>query len=266
MMHYLHHIELLEPGSESETSGPTKDRCLEIIFGGYSFGSQIMTHLPDPLDILKRFSAEEEGTAASEVIIRAKSLAGQRNEQVRVLGAERASRGHVVVGGEETAPEKRRKSSEFKHSLDIKRSLDIPRKLSQYRRRSQETRRHTTNAVADTELPTVRPAYLLISPLLPPISFFTALPFGAGALRSESEESHEKLSKYDTLAVFGNDDTFTSVKKLRKWANNLGSRPHSKFVSKEVEGAGHFWHDVDAQQQLKTAVKNWSISLSENGD
>ncbi|KAF2436827.1 hypothetical protein EJ08DRAFT_560655, partial [Tothia fuscella] len=265
MIHYLSHLKDSESEEQSERIGTQAKPPIHLVFGGYSYGSFICTHLPEIHDIFKTFTTTEEGTCASEIKTRAKSLAGQRNEQVHVLGAERASRGRVVVGGEETSPDKRRKSLE-RHSIDVRRSLDIPRLLSQHRRKSQENRPVTPPlplpVVEEEDIPIVNAAYLLISPLLPPISFFTALPFGGGALKSDGNDGHlEKLSKYPTLAVYGNDDFFTSVKKLRQWSGLLCEKVDSKFRNEEVEAAGHFWHNRTAQGELRRVVKDWSRGL-----
>ena len=275
LIYYLHHLDCLNLRSTSDTLNPA-DESILLVLGGYSYGSLITSHLPETSQILSIFSTAEEGTGAAEIKTRAHSLAGQRNEKIRVLGTAKAQqrntgRGHantLAVGGEETLPEKRRQSTETKRSIDIKRSLDLPRTLTHFRRNHHETRRPATPpaiTIEDSQLPRIAPAYLLISPLLPPISSITALPFGLGALKYDSDEQSERLSKHPSLAVFGNDDFFTVARKLRKWTQAISARPDSSFRYVEIEGAGHFWHSQDAQRRLKIAVREWITTISGRG-
>jgi alpha/beta superfamily hydrolase len=266
LIHYLHNIDTSDHEPFPDPSIPN-DSVL-IVLGGYSYGSLIASHLPDPCDILKTFSTPEEGSAAAEIKNRAASLAGQMNEQLRVLGAARLYRGKsehkhgqtLAVGGEETSPDKRRRSTEIRRSADVKRSLDLPRTLSQFRRKSHEIKPACTppTPVVDTILPRIESAYLLVSPLLSPISSLTAL-----SLKQDSAENCERFSSAPSLAVFGDNDFFTSVKKLRKWSQAVSSKPGSKFRYVEIPGAGHFWHDHNAQKSLRVAVKEWLGELSD---
>lgn len=125
----------------------------------------------------------------------------------------------------------------------------------------------------------VRVAYLLVSPLhgwinsLATMSLFGTRPRhsnnssrpdkGGGTSLAEHEA---KLAIDPTLALFGDDDVFVSVNKLRAWAERIhgadgrgGGRPN--FVHKEVSGAGHFWHDHEALQILREEVKVFVSSL-----
>lgn len=179
----------------------------------------------------------------------------------------------MTVGGDETSPEKRRRSGEGRFSTEVRKSLDFPRKLASLRRKSREVSVSTIAAAStvieneesalDGEgVPKVEVAYLLVSPLLPPISTFTAFPIGIGALRPHNEENYTRLSASPTLAVFGNDDMFTSGKKLRKWAQDISSLPMSKFKYVEVAEAGHFWRSHAVQNALRIAIQGWIRGLS----
>jgi alpha/beta superfamily hydrolase len=266
LVHYMDSVEELD--HESPPESPRPEEPILVVLGGYSYGSLIASHLPNPCEILKTFSTCEEGTAAAEIKSRAASLAGQRNEEIRVLGAARihhrkSSHKHrhtLLVGGEETTPEKRRRSTETRRSTDIRMSLDIPRTLSQFRRKSYESKQPSTPPKPvhlEHSLPKIEPAYLLVSPLLTPISTFTAW-----SLKQDTEEQCVRFSKNPSLAVFGDDDFFTSAKTLRRWSQFIGSRPASRFRCVEIKGAGHFWHDRDTQIQLKKAVKDWLKEIS----
>jgi hypothetical protein len=266
LIYYVHNIEIQD--HEPCPSSPVTKGTILLVLGGYSYGSLITSHLPNPRDILNTFCTPEEGTAAAEIKHRAASLAGQMNEQLRVLGASRMHHGNSVhkhghtlaVGGEETSPDKRRRSTETRRSTDTRRSLDLPKKLSSLRRKSHEIKPPFTppTPATGTALPSIESAFLLVSPLLPPISSFTAL-----SLKQDNEEQRERFSSAPSLAIFGNDDLFTSAKKLRKWSQAISSKPASKFRFVEIDGAGHFWHDRNTQEKLRIAVNEWLGELSE---
>lgn len=57
------------------------------------------------------------------------------------------------------------------------------------------------------------------------------------------------------LAVWGDDDCFTAVRKYRRWDDRM-SPCGDKWTGVEVEGAGHFWGE-DNIGTLKAAVKAW---------
>ena len=81
-----------------------------------------------------------------------------------------------------------------------------------------------------------------------------------------SASEHEmKLSISPTLALFGDDDVFVSVKKLRTWAQKLvdagnASGP-SQFRYAEVESAGHFWHNHEAMKILTGKIATFTREL-----
>lgn len=115
------------------------------------------------------------------------------------------------------------------------------------------------------------PAYLLISPiqgalgglatmftttrhtaLLPSIPFFKKKD-----KEHKSTEGELKLVHHHTLAVFGGSDGFSSVEMMRKWTDALHHSPGSQFQAIEINGAGHFWHDREHLDELKTSIKVW---------
>jgi len=61
----------------------------------------------------------------------------------------------------------------------------------------------------------------------------------------------KELVENDTLAIFGNEDIFSTSKKLRLWADRLGSEQNSRFRHVEISGAGHFWHEQGDQMLAK---------------
>ena len=118
-------------------------------------------------------------------------------------------------------------------------------------------------------------AYLLVSPLhgwvnsLATMSLFGSRKWSRRTIRDygNSLPEHEtKLTIDPTLALFGDNDVFVSVNKLRAWAERLQSACKRKgnpnnFMFREVPGAGHFWHDHEAAQILREEVKLFVSSL-----
>jgi hypothetical protein len=180
------------------------------------------------------------------------------------------------MGGEETSPDKRRSSREIKRSIDGGRrtSLDIGvigcklRSLSHRRNPNpqtpsppQESTRRPSHAIS---MPEVR--YLFISPITPPMSalaapaltsrfvFWNRLPSGT-----------DVFAKHDTLMVFGNQDIFSSVKKVRDWVGRMVQEEGTgtRFQSCEVAGAGHFWHEEGVERELRGALARWEIGVRE---
>jgi len=110
-------------------------------------------------------------------------------------------------------------------------------------------------------------SYLLISPILPPISSFLTL-FGAFSIDVQMGPSApgkhipcpkpaNQLSAHDTLIIYGNEDTFTPASKLQNWSNVIAKVPGSRLVSHEVDGAGHFWREEGVESQARSALRAW---------
>lgn len=116
-------------------------------------------------------------------------------------------------------------------------------------------------------VPKVQISYLLVSPLLPPVShfltIFSRLSFNVGTYiavegrQIPSPSPPEQLCAHRTLAIYGTQDTFTAATKLRKWAEELEHAPGSQFMSREVGGAGHFWREEGAEAQARSALGEW---------
>lgn len=128
--------------------------------------------------------------------------------------------------------------------------------------------------------------YLLISPLLPPVSSFL-LGFGSGSwvgwakgmvgMGHHGRHHHDRHggqgavdgagdggsggfgieeSGVPVLVVYGDGDTFTGVKKYRRWRERMMGASTS-WSGVEVEGAGHFWHEEGVMEELEGAVRMW---------
>jgi alpha/beta superfamily hydrolase len=115
-------------------------------------------------------------------------------------------------------------------------------------------------------------AYLLISPLQGVVGGLATMWSGRPWRSTKSiPENEMKLVVDPSLAVFGDDDIFVGISKLRAWSHRLaeagsgsesgdGNRS-SRFEYVEVEGAGHFWHDQHTMQILREEVSRFTQSL-----
>ncbi|KAF1949129.1 hypothetical protein CC80DRAFT_497715 [Byssothecium circinans] len=268
---------------EDVTSTRAEDAPI-VVLGGYSYGSLILRHMPPIPTILRPFAAPLTGSAADEILLRARKLADQLNLEWINLARdlERRQRNHrnanklaVTMGGEETSPEKRRSSRDIRRSMDgngsgsARRSLDIGNRLRSLSHRrpaiqspNPQTPPETTprSAIA---IPEVR--YLLVSPLTPPISTLAA-PALVPKFWSKGVNgaSGDVVAKHETLVVFGEQDIFSSVKKVREWVKAVrGQAGNSRFEGVEVHGAGHFWHEEGVERGLRDALGSWGVRVRE---
>ena len=278
-----------------KSSLPTSARTLEsngleiiLILGGYSYGSLVTTNLPAMSNILSAFINVVEGTAEAEIMLRALRLSTRRNTETQYH--DRFQRGQelavdvsmginhaTTVGGDEPQPSVRRTSKESRHSLDM-----VQRTMGRLRtelRRGKHSFEDdpTSPSIGKTptamQNPKVRVHYLLVSPLLPPISMFATMFSKSQSLqwsyplssmtgtKQKPSNSSAELLNHPTLAVYGDKDLFTSGKKLRRWAQGLANMPNSRFRFQEVAGAGHFWHEEGVAAQLRTAISSWVMDI-----
>lgn len=106
--------------------------------------------------------------------------------------------------------------------------------------------------------------YLLVSPLSPPVSTFltglSSLSFNVGGLSAQDRpvaRPVDQLSMHRTLALYGDQDGFTSVQKLQRWSDELTRVPQSQFQGVLIEGAGHFWREDGVEEQARRALCEW---------
>ncbi|KAL8794377.1 MAG: hypothetical protein Q9195_003075 [Heterodermia aff. obscurata] len=295
LAHYLDALRLPEPSEPvpiaadaplspirtgeplSNPPGTPRDQ-MTLILGGYSYGSLITTHLPPYEAILERFAHVSQGTAEAEIRLRASSLAMQWNRDAQIhceinrgrslkapsAGGSSPSSMALAMGGEECEPGVRRSSRDSRRSLDVvRRSLErshihIGRRISG----DVPTLVETAQPLSPVQLKPPRICFLLVSPLLPPISSFATFFSHSSRSRSTETENDQTLADHPTLAIYGNRDFFTSQKKLRVWASALRQKPSSLFRFHEVPGAGHFWREFDAEEELRRHVRDWVEGLT----
>ena len=252
---------------------------MTLLLGGYSYGSLITSNLPNTETILSHFSTVHKGTSEAEIRLRAFHMSTQWNAEVTprpMRGRSLAVSTHAItLGGEESEPGTRRNSRDSRSSLEfVRRNKDLPRA-----RRSST--RHSTDIDApllEEKLGNMRMAephtiYLLISPLLPPVSMFATMFNKPGALLKWQGGSpdvtngdvnpiaEEKFRRHATLAIYGDKDFFTSHKRLRKWAERLTSAIDSHFTFREIHNAGHFWHEEGVDAEMRKCIREWVIDV-----
>ena len=244
---------------------------MDLIIGGYSYGSLITTLLPSTECILQRFAQVNEGTAEAEIRLRAISLASQWNADAvvyREAQQARKTRSHeklrvsargmmVTVGGEESKPGSWRASHEGRRSLDVvRRSVERSRKKL-LRQHSSEGSEHTLvlESLLPVDIAPPQTHYLLISLLQPPISMFATM--FASLHSGHMAQGEAKFLDNPTLLIYGDKDVFASQRRLRKWAETLKSEPKSLFQFHEVTGAGHFWRERGVETQMRGFIKAW---------
>ena len=228
-------------------------------------------------DILSRFKTATKGSAHAEIRLRAANLAAQWNKDAEVYRETqqaRRLRSHeklrtsalaVAIGGDESEPGSRRPSHEGRRSLDVvRRSMEKSRRRLGLQGRSHSSDMSDCGAVQEILLPVDIPlpqtCYLLISPLLPPISSLATM--FSSMRSSRSPYCEEAFAHKPTMAIYGDEDFFTSPRKLRKWAENLKGIAGSHFQFREIAGAGHFWREEDSDRQMRTYIRDWLQDLS----
>ena len=274
--------------TEEDGSSVQAKTSPRLILAGYSYGSMIASHLPSADSVVKLFKNAAEGSTESEIQLRALHLSSQslkdlesRRERSRgrasigVPGShsnsETSHSSSVLVGGFESEAVGNRIEKESRRSLDVRKSLDRVR--DRMHSRSHRLTISSERSDADTEVKVQqsmampRVYYLIVSPVLPPVAafatFFSTLSFKGipkEKVLSGRHARHE-LAKCPSLAVYGSRDRFTSVKKLRAWADALSQISGSTFQYHEVDGAGHFWHETGALENIENHISEWASFL-----
>jgi len=292
MVYYLHYLGN-DGLSTHHATAPVSPRSLDMLLAGYSYASLIVMKLPPIHAIVHRFETGERGTAAAEIIMRARRLAREARQGLEAQTASTNARGRplaetestspasqhtrpspVIVGGEETDPRERRRSRDTRRSASVVR--EVPRRIKAHIRRHSDGRHssndesvasslqepHTKATKASTS-PAVSVSYLLISPVLPPLSHTLVSPSSLSALLSTSKGAMEKDTgvgslQHPTLAVFGSADPLISgSKRLSAWCGKLAAQAPARFQWVAIDGAGHFWRETNVMRELTQSVSDW---------
>lgn len=293
---FIHYIGLLRPYAAT-TSRITQEHSLDIaqadpsgsfersesanvpmvILGGYSYGSLILKHLAPVPSILQSFESPIAGSAHDEILIRSRTLAQQSNTtwsdtarlqeregRPRLQNHEKKS--SVIMGGEETTPDKRKTSRDIRRSVDRGPSGDFGNRLRSFShghcRRKDDHTLSPLETVKGAPIAVPEVHYMLISPLTTPISTLAA-PALVQKFWNKSKVVFDELTlQHATLAIYGDSDIFSSAKRVRDWSRQLKSMPGSRFSSVEVPGAGHFWVEGGVEEELRSALSKWEVALA----
>ncbi|PGG98294.1 hypothetical protein AJ80_09555 [Polytolypa hystricis UAMH7299] len=278
---------------------------LHIVLAGYSYGSMIASRLPTVEIVCDLFatttatSAEEEEKKSpmAEIVSKARELAALWNVGYRSANdttelsslptsestTRSASSQRVSMGsgsepgsGRQSGKDGRRRRSRRRSTLGgIGRSLERSGKKLRARFEPSsdevgaiESQSRSTEEVQEALIPTI--SYLLISPILPPISSLATMSFFASRTNLDTIIQGKpvkagipdtELITHQTLAIYGSNDIFTSAKKLQTWAGQLAAKPGSHFRFEEVENAGHFWHERGTGTEMRRVVREWAGSV-----
>lgn len=213
----LYYLRFLGIRGISESARQETSGKVHLILGGYSYGSLVASHLPAIDVLVDLFENAPNGTT---------------------LGAIRQIARNVSDG-----------TSEISQNPTQPLPMNVPDDGS------KESLQGTTIS------------YLLISPLLPPVSQFLTL-FSKFSLDVGMETSVQgkqipcpkpvdQMRAHPTLAIYGNEDTFTSAGKLRKWSDETTGIPGNRFESHEIDGAGHFWHEDGVELHARNVLRDW---------
>jgi pimeloyl-ACP methyl ester carboxylesterase len=283
----------LQPVHESH---PPREAPL-LILGGYSYGSHIASCLPDQDLLVSLLTDVVTGCGSSLGEIKARAIKagrdisayfdmlkngslGRGRSSLRAPGGDLSpTKRGVAMGGYDSEAASRRISRESsRKSLDgdtVRRSLDRARQRIRGRVSSeQHTRMPDASPIvdeADYESPSHEPArpqtaYLLISPVLPPmttlITMFSRPNFehrdpNTGRTIKDHSSKDDKFLKHPACIIYGDKDVFTSSRRVHKWAEELHNQARSTFTSYGVEGAGHFWIEDGAVGQLQSCLDQW---------
>ncbi|KAI7511298.1 hypothetical protein KC347_g3477 [Hortaea werneckii] len=290
LIEYLQDIR--RPSSE-QVIGSDRPPPLQIIFGGYSYGSLVLARVPPPEAITHRLREATTGTAAYEITIRARTLA-ERTWKATQEAVENSARGRgqgsarstppvtsspLTMGGEETYSSERRRSRESKRALSrARKSAQLPHRIKAHRREHSEKRSRFSHDPqrSEDDVPregqdrgeeqAVNPKYLLISPVLLPLTTLLcppgpSIPFVGMARHSDAGNGGYSFTNHNTLALFGTADVFTSSKRLQTWAEKQKTS-NPQFEWKEIEDAGHFWHREGAMEALEERIASWVKGLT----
>lgn len=260
---------------------------IDLVLAGYSYGSLVLAQLPSISNMMQRFENVVEGSAASEIMLRATTLASETQQHLHAQRSPASPRGRqlkpedaatspnrrtgvspITVGGEETDPSTRRRSRDSRRSTDfIRKSMDAvhigrnhpPKEI----RKASKSSRASIPSV-EQAASAISTRYLLISPVILPLAN-TLCPagppsIGPSSLSLRTQANPAAGSQFlsnPTLVVFGSKDVFTSSKRLRTWAEKQAKISTSKFEWAEIEGAGHFWREEGAMEASLTRIKSW---------
>lgn len=219
MLFYLRCLNLdLASPSDKRNAAET----IHLVLGGYSYGSLLASHLPGNEVVADLFKDSIQGSPARGILLTAQTICALSKDE-------------------------------------------IPRLIRSSPNRDSQSAGQEARDLLQSSSTTI--SYLLVSPLLPPINLFLTLFLNLSLevdTQASGQQRHipcpkpaDQLCAHRTLAIYGDEDIFTSVSKLRKWSSELGAGPQSLFMSTEIEGAGHFWREDGVEHEARQSLREW---------
>ena len=208
-----------------------KKVSINLLLGGYSYGSLITRHLPDLRQIMARFEGNNIGTVELEILDIAFIMT---TSQV-------ATHGDIKLTKQENPP------SDGINAAEV--ANDIP--SSNFLKDDQRSIKSRTKLRAEPI--DISPQYLLISPVLPPLAWILGDTAAAAAAAAAAAGT---LSSHPTLVAIGDSDGFTSSGKARA----LAQRYRTELAV--IPGAGHFWREPGAIESLNEKIQAWIEAIS----
>ncbi|KAI1465338.1 Alpha/Beta hydrolase protein [Daldinia caldariorum] len=287
LVYYMHY--LTAPQNHARSIEEDNNSPPILLFAGYSYGAMVTLQLPPIDSFLSHFASPATHTAFADIRLRAQHLAEEQSTMSADPASPRKSLGMRFGGDEDLSPRSRGKHRA--HSPDPEEKIRRGVKDILSRSKFIHRRHHSPSADRGTErnievpclenvdnLIRFRPAYLLVSP---PLGFVTNLATMSFSnlwpkkrkdgrtknledytKREESEvETEAKLTANPTLVIYGDHDSFLSIRKMRDWATKLSNVEGSRFRYVEVLTAGHFWIEHGVSQELREAVYSFSAGL-----
>ncbi len=295
LAYYVHYLDSpLSSSTNTTTPAPPI-----LLLAGYSYGATVTTKLPPLNDILSHFDSPVIHTAAADIRLRAQHLAEQRNILSFAPLSPRRSMG-MRVGGQEDVPlasPRRPRSHSYAREERIRkgvkdilaRTIIIHRKHRRKLSNEEKVVEHVHQCMEKIEgFTAFRSAYILVSP---PLGILTNLltmsfssPFSSWSRRTnktrhvlhqrhdgattEGEEimlgDDVKLVANPSLTIYGDQDGFLALRKMREWASQLGSVKGSSFHYVEVSGASHFWVEERVMLNLRDAIGAFGLGILRN--
>jgi pimeloyl-ACP methyl ester carboxylesterase len=257
---------------------------IALVLGGYSYGSLIVTLLPPTPEMLAIFRKPSKWVP--EILLRARELALQTNRSLRGRGPDdpparrqhkrQSSSQHSIIYGGNDEPSPADRHIDPKHK-----AVEIQTRIKHAIHRNHKSASSTTSAPPSEKpdeitesmpaIPHVSTHYLLISPLLPPLSNFLSLSTPSLFFWRHHDHNPQTLLHHPTLVIFGTKDVFTSSTKLDAWCqkmNTLSIKNNgvSSFRWRKVEGAGHFWREQSVEAKLRLSVREWVEGVVVQGE
>ena len=304
LAYYVHYLDVPSPSAKSLRTFSAIPPAPVLLQAGYSYGATVTTKLPSLGEILSHFTSPVIHTAAADIRLRAQHLAEQQNALAAVPLSPRRSLGVRVGGQEDLTPPspRRPRSHSYAHEEGIRKGVrellartriihrKHHRKVSDGEHEREHEMGHVEECMERIEAFTAfRSVYLVVSP---PFGILTNLvtmtftsPYSSCPKRSHHRSRNgpidaqeddgtddeagitiadKKLVTNPTLVIYGDQDPFLALKKMREWAGYLGGVRGSGFRYVEVSGAGHFWVEDRVMLRLRDAVGAFAFGLLRN--